>query len=97
MTMNLNKMADEIHQLSKSKGWWDDTTVQERIFMIGSEVFEAIAELRSGNNLETKEELIDVLIRTLDILGWYGYDIEAALLAKHEHNKTRSYKHGKGF
>ena len=85
MTMNLNKLSDEIHQLSISKGWWDDTTVQERIFMIGSEVYEAIAELRSGNTLETKEELIDVLIRTLDVLSWYDYDIDTALLKKHEY------------
>lgn len=39
-------------------------------------------------------ELADIIIRVLDIAGYYGIDMEAAVLEKHEYNKTRPYKHG---
>ncbi|MDL2324045.1 hypothetical protein LJC61_02680 [Ruminococcaceae bacterium OttesenSCG-928-A16] len=39
-------------------------------------------------------ELADVVIRIMDMCGHYGIDLEAAILEKHEYNKTRPYKHG---
>lgn len=39
-------------------------------------------------------ELADTVIRIMDICGKYGIDLEAAILEKHEYNKTRPYKHG---
>ena len=39
-------------------------------------------------------EMADCIIRILDWCGKEGIDIEAILKAKHEYNKTRSYKHG---
>lgn len=39
-------------------------------------------------------ELADVIIRIFDMCHHYGIDIEAAMIEKHEYNKTRPYKHG---
>ena len=42
-------------------------------------------------------ELIDVLIRTLDLLGETGYDVEEELQRKHDYNASRPPKHGKKY
>lgn len=39
-------------------------------------------------------ELADVVIRIFDMAEHYGIDIEAAILEKHEFNKSRPYRHG---
>lgn len=39
-------------------------------------------------------ELADCIIRILDYCAFAGIDIEGAVARKHEHNKTRSYRHG---
>lgn len=39
-------------------------------------------------------ELCDAIIRILDYLAYMGVDVEAVLMAKHEHNKGREYRHG---
>jgi hypothetical protein len=43
----------------------------------------------------TEEELADVIIRALDLSARLGIDIDRAVLAKHEYNKTRPILHGK--
>lgn len=52
----------------------------------------------SSNNCTKPEgipmELADVIIRIMDMCEHYGVDLEAAILEKHEYNKTRQYKHG---
>lgn len=39
-------------------------------------------------------ELADVIIRVLDIAGYYGIDIEHAMLVKARYNESRSHRHG---
>jgi NTP pyrophosphatase (non-canonical NTP hydrolase) len=39
-------------------------------------------------------ELADVVIRIMDMCGYYGIDLEAAIKEKHAYNVTRPYKHG---
>lgn len=39
-------------------------------------------------------ELADCIIRILDYCGKENIDIEAIMLAKHEYNKSRPYRHG---
>lgn len=39
-------------------------------------------------------ELCDATIRILDYLAYMGVDVEAVLMAKHEYNKGREYRHG---
>lgn len=39
-------------------------------------------------------ELADIIIRTLDLCGALGIDIEQAVDTKHAYNCTRSHRHG---
>ena len=39
-------------------------------------------------------ELCDAIIRIIDYLAYMGVDVEAVLMAKHEYNKGREYRHG---
>lgn len=39
-------------------------------------------------------ELCDAVMRIMDFLAFMGVDIEAVLVAKHEYNKGREYRHG---
>jgi len=39
-------------------------------------------------------ELADIIIRTLDLCGALGIDIEQAVILKHRYNATRTHRHG---
>ena len=39
-------------------------------------------------------ELSDCVIRILDTLHFMGVDVEGVIMAKHEYNKHREYRHG---
>ena len=39
-------------------------------------------------------EIADAVIRCMDYCGHKGWDLEKAIRAKHEFNKTRPYRHG---
>lgn len=41
-----------------------------------------------------EEELADVIIRALDMAGFYGVDIGKAVAVKDAFNQTRSFRHG---
>ncbi len=67
-----------------------------------TELAEAMEAYRDGNPASEKidgftkveEELVDTIIRILDLAGGMGYDIENALRAKMAYNETRPYRHG---
>ena len=42
----------------------------------------------------TLTELADCVIRIMDLCEHKGWDLEAAILLKHQYNRTRSYRHG---
>jgi NTP pyrophosphatase (non-canonical NTP hydrolase) len=42
-------------------------------------------------------ELADAMIRIADLAGYLGIDLEAAIIAKMEYNKSRPFKHGKAY
>lgn len=63
--------------------------------LIHSEVSEALEEFRKAHRIEHfGEELADVIIRVLDCTAGLGIDIDAAVRAKLEVNRTRGFKHG---
>ena len=39
-------------------------------------------------------ELADTVIRIFDLCGYYGIDLETAILEKMKYNKVRPYRHG---
>jgi hypothetical protein len=41
-----------------------------------------------------EEEVADVVIRALDYGGRFNVDVAKAVLAKHQYNRTRGYRHG---
>ena len=74
--------------------------------LITTEVAEVMEEYRKGKGFtETytdekgkmcgiPSELADIVIRVMDLCGYYGIDLEQAIKEKHEYNKSRPYKHG---
>lgn len=79
--------------------------VISKIALIHAELSEAVEEARKSNyhGMYLGEggkpegfvvELADAVIRTLDLCGALGLDLEGAIAAKHEFNKTRPVRHG---
>jgi hypothetical protein len=78
---------------------------EAELSLIISEVCEAQEALRNGNpespNIPGfscgEEELADMMMRGMSYAEGKGWDVAGAIVAKHEFNKTRPYKHGKEF
>ena len=100
----LNEWAQEVHELAKTKGWWDN----ERDFggliaLVHTELSEAYESWRHDQPLYFTDsgkpegwgiELVDALIRILDILAANNVDIDDYMTIKNAYNSTRSYRHG---
>jgi NTP pyrophosphatase (non-canonical NTP hydrolase) len=83
------------------------TDICSKLALLHSEVSEAVQEVRDGRELHTIQyradgkpagfpiELADIILRTLDLAGALGIDIDTAVAVKHGYNETRPYKHGK--
>jgi NTP pyrophosphatase (non-canonical NTP hydrolase) len=84
--------------------------ISDKLLMIHAEVSEATEELRdSGEFCDIEEswqippdekpvgfasEIADILIRTFDLAGAVGIDLDAEVNKKVEYNKTRGHRHG---
>jgi len=82
----------------------------ELLMLCNSELAEAFEEYRNGHTVtETyyskdkqgndkmegvPSELADVVIRIMDMCGYYGIDLEKIIAEKHAYNKSRPYRHG---
>jgi NTP pyrophosphatase (non-canonical NTP hydrolase) len=73
---------------------WDDVVRYERALKNGVDATEAYKEFIKPT---MQTELADVIIRVLDICGYYALDIEKSIKMKMEYNSTRPPKHGKAF
>lgn len=109
-TATLNVWRNIIHEYAVEKGWWDAEYTSSRNFgdliaLLHTEASEAYEEWRNGrlpnevyyDGLKPEGipmELIDLLIRVLDMCGHYNIDVEKCFIEKHEYNLTRPYRHG---
>lgn len=98
--MNINQWCKEIHDLAKSRGWYDGkvrTPLEFHMLMV-SEIAEATEEVREYDKEGAEEreatELVDCAIRMFDYFAYRGWDFEKILQKKHEINKNRPYRHG---
>ena len=101
--MSIAKLQQEIHRTAVEHGWWHrERSMGEVLMLAVTELAEAMEAYRDGNPMSEKidgfskveEELVDTMIRILDVAGGMGFDIEGALRAKMAYNKTRPYRHG---
>lgn len=96
--LNINSMVEKCHKNATEKGFWAvSDNVGEKLMLIVTEVAEAMEEVRKKdfNHQAFAEELADIVIRTADLAGKMGVDLESIIIAKMEKNANRPYLHGK--
>ena len=105
---NWDRMAEDVHQNAKIKGFWPDGEERndgEMIALMHAELSELLEALREKNPPDSKlpqfsaaeVELADVVIRLMDYARARGFRVAEAIEAKAAYNKTRPHKHGKEF
>ena len=103
VTEAIRTMQHAVHKNAVDHGWWEgERSDGELIALQHAELSECLEALRDGNQESEKlpgfccaeEELADVVIRIMDHCEARGWRLGAAIIAKHEFNKSRPYKHG---
>ena len=99
-------ISRSVHNNAVAHGWWEEPREDGTLIaLIMSEAAEALEALRKGNKPDehcpqfsgAEVELADVIIRIMDMAEARGWNVAGAIVAKHEFNKGRPYKHGKEF
>ena len=95
--MDINRICKEVHAIALKQGFWENKDIPTKLMLCVTELGESCEAHRCNDNDGFREELIDTLIRLLDLLGYLKVDVEKELLKKHEENKKRPYKHNKAY
>ena len=104
----LDVLAALLHETAIEKGFWDKPknfdVFGNKLALIHSEVTEVLEAMRKNKGSEEiVEEMVDVLIRTLDLYasmrngGFVEHSIDEVLFKKMEDNKVRPRLHGNLF
>lgn len=79
----------EKESMEKFSRWYEAANL---VFFESEEILTAVEEYNYENAIE---ELADTVIMCMSAAGYLGIDIDAAVKAKMEINKSRPWKHGK--
>lgn len=101
----LEMLGKEINKVNRTNGWdvpekadWNGGSnkhlIPSHIALNHSELSEALEAYRKGDWENFKEELADLVIRTLNVTDGLGINIGAEVLAKLEKNRARGFRHG---
>jgi NTP pyrophosphatase (non-canonical NTP hydrolase) len=98
----LNNIGDEIHANKISKGWkittmddWENPSeILSVLMLINTELAEAAEAVRHDDIENFKEELADVMIRTIGLAHGMGIRLGDAIEVKMRKNRKREYHHG---
>ena len=80
---------------SEKERWYSFHRRVYAIKVVYAECDEALTAAEAEDWDGVQEELADVVIQAFSTAGYLGIDIDAAIRAKMEKNKKRSWKHGK--
>jgi len=95
--LSINQLKESIMKQAKEKGFGttpQEINVAEKIALIHSEISEVYEAYRHQNidgKDGFKEELGDVIIRTLHLCGVFDIDIEKEILTKMDYNQGRTW------
>lgn len=102
--------SEEFEKNALAKGFWEgEPSKGEKIALMHSELSELLeAERRPDVEMgprskkipdftESEDELADLMIRAMDYAHHHKMRLAEAIIAKHQYNTTRPYKHGKKF
>lgn len=103
--MELKQLAEMVHLTAQNNGWWPENmerSVPEMLLLLHRNVSKATDAYRNQNSpidgydwkAVFAEGLADVAIQLLDMCEGLEIDLESAILAKHDINKRRTYRHG---
>lgn len=94
--MEIKEFAEKAHKNAMEKGFWNkDRNFLEALMLIVSEAGECCDAYRKTDWETVKEELADIMIRTVDLAHGFDIDIESEIMKKMEYNKTRSHMHNR--
>jgi len=104
----LDVLSALLHETAIEKGFWDKPknfdVFGNKLALVHSEVTEVLEAMRKNKGSEEiVEEMVDILIRTLDLYasmrngGFVEHSLDEVLFKKMEKNKVRPRLHGNLF